>query len=143
VGTSQQAVKLRVVFDTNVVLSALRFQGGQLAWLRGHWAESRVVALASAETIAELIQVMTYPKFGLGPADIQELLGDYLPHVEVIPKVNSAPVRCRDADDQKFVDLAVSGKADVLVSGDKDLQALSEPPFAVESPAEYRKRFSA
>jgi len=134
---------LRVVFDTNVVLSALRFQNGHLAWLRAHWASRVVEALGSKATVDELIAVLAYPKFQLASADITALLGDFLPCVELVdvPVVRDAP-RCRDAADQKFVDLAITARADVLVTGDKDLLALKAAvPFAIEAPAEYAKRF--
>lgn len=134
---------LRVVFDSNVVLSALRFQEGELTWLRGHWAGGQVVALASRETVDELIRVLAYPKFRLVPADIQELLGDYLPYVEIVRASAARAVRCRDPGDQKFIDLAVAAKADVLVTGDRDLLALRDAaPCSIETPAEYRRRFA-
>lgn len=136
-------MSLRVVFDSNVVLFALCFQAGDLAWLRGHWAGSQVRALASSETVAELIRVLAYPKFRLLPAEIQELLGDYLPYVEVIKASAATAAPCRDPGDQKFVDLAVAAKADVLVTGDRDLLAMrGAVPFSVETPAQYRRRFA-
>jgi uncharacterized protein len=134
---------LRVVFDTNVVLSALRFQSGHLAWLRAHWVSRVVHVLGSKATVDELIGVLAYPKFELTPAEITALLGDVLPYVEVVdvPADRHAP-RCRDAADQKFVDLAIAGRADVLVTGDKDLLALKGAvSFAIESPAAYARRF--
>lgn len=45
-------MKLRVVFDTNVVLSALLFRSGTLAWLRGQWAAGQVTPLASTVSFA-------------------------------------------------------------------------------------------
>jgi len=136
-------MSLRVVFDTNVVLSALVFQAGDLAWLRGHWAGSHVRALASAESVGELIRVLAYPKFKLAPAQIQELLADYLPHVEVVRAAAAKAARCRDPEDQKFVDLALAAKADVLVTGDRDLLAMrGAVPFAIETPADYHRRFA-
>lgn len=134
---------LRAVFDTNVVLSALVFRSGELAWLRSHWAANQARPLASAESIAELIKVLAYPKFELTADEIQERLGHYLPHVEVVeagPATTAA--QCRDPDDRKFVALALSGKADVLVTGDRDLLALrGDVPFSIDTPAEYRRRF--
>lgn len=136
-------MKVRAVFDTNVVVSALRFQAGQLAWLRGHWAAEAAHILASPATIAELIDVLAYAKFRLSAEEIQALLADYLPHVDVIKGARQGGPRCRDPGDQKFVDLALVAKADVLVTGDRDLLSMrADLPFSVETPADYRKRFS-
>jgi predicted nucleic acid-binding protein len=47
---------------------------------------------------------------------------------------------CRDANDQPFLDLAQSGNADLLVSGDQDLLALSgQTEFLIETPEGYRR----
>jgi len=133
---------VRVVFDSNVVLSALRFTRGRLAWLRPHWASRAVEAVASRETVAELIAVLAYPKFGLSRAEVQDLLADYLPYVKVIDATAAPGPRCRDPGDQKFIDVAVAAGADVLVTGDRDLLALrGKVGFAIETPGEYAKRF--
>lgn len=135
---------LRAVFDANVVLSALVFRSGEIAWLRSHWSANQAIPLASKESVAELIRVLAYPKFELTAAEIQERLGAYLPHVqirEVGPAISAA--QCRDPHDQKFVDLAVAAKADVLVTGDRDLLAMrGAVPFSIDTPAEYRRRFA-
>jgi uncharacterized protein len=50
---------------------------------------------------------------------------------------------CRDAKDQPFLDLAQSGGADLLVSGDQDLlQLAGQTTFFIESPEAYRRRIS-
>ena len=117
----------RVVLDTNIVLSALVFSNGQLAPLRHAWQQSRCHPLVSNVTIAELIRVLNYPKFKLTQEDQQELLADYLPHCAVV----TIPVRlpktppCRDPFDVPFLELAIAGKADYLVTGDKDMLSLT------------------
>ena len=47
---------------------------------------------------------------------------------------------CRDANDQPFLDLAESGKADLLVSGDQDLTMAGQTTFLIETPESYRRR---
>jgi putative PIN family toxin of toxin-antitoxin system len=140
VGT-QTRVILRVVFDTTVVVSALVFTNGRLAWLRGHWAAGESVPLVSRATVAELTRVLSYPKFQLSSDDRRELLAEYLPYCEVVKVTTRCKLVCRDANDQPFLDLAQSGKADLLVSGDRDLLALAgETRFLIETPAAYRER---
>ena len=116
----------RVVLDTNVVLSALRFTGGSLTRIRTAWRGGTIVPLASAATIAELIRALMYPKFALSEFEQHELLADYLPMCESV--VISEPLdylpRCRDPHDQIFLELAEVGNAQWLVTGDRDLLAL-------------------
>jgi putative PIN family toxin of toxin-antitoxin system len=120
----------RVVLDTNVVLSALIFGGGPAAGVRAGWQSGRFAPLASTATAGELAHVLRYPKFGLSTAEQEELLADYLPWVQVV-QVPDPPPRvptCRDPFDVPFLELAVAGKAHVLVSGDRDLLALVRAP---------------
>jgi putative PIN family toxin of toxin-antitoxin system len=132
-------VTRRVVFDTTTVVSALLFSGGRLDWLRQHWREGACVPLISAETAAELTRVLTYPKFRLSVSDRRELLTDYLPYCEVVDAIQRCKATCRDTKDQPFLDLAQSGKADLLVSGDQDLLCLAgQTEFLIESPETYR-----
>lgn len=117
----------RVVLDSNVVLSALLFGGGPAARVRFAWQSHRCVPLASTATAHELVRVLAYPKFGLSPAEREDLLADYMPWVEVVrvPTPPPATPPCRDPDDVPFLQLAVAGKAQALVSGDRDLLALA------------------
>ncbi|MFZ0392611.1 MAG: putative toxin-antitoxin system toxin component, PIN family [Terracidiphilus sp.] len=132
----------RTVFDTNAVVSALLFSSGRLAWLRDHWKQGECVSLISRATAAELLRVLAYPKFKLPADDRLELLGDYLPFCETVEAVRPCPQTCRDPRDQAFLDLAFSGNADVLVTGDSDLLALEDwTRFSIESPESYRQRF--
>lgn len=134
----------RVVFDTTTVLSALLFPSGRLAWLRQHWRERGCMPLISRSTAAELSRVLCYPRFRLSPQDARELMADYLPHCEVVESREQCELACRDPNDQPFLDLAQSGRADVLVSGDKDLLALAgQTTFAIATPEAYRRRRTA
>jgi putative PIN family toxin of toxin-antitoxin system len=117
----------RVVLDTNVVLSALLFRNGPAARLRTGWQSGRFVPLASAATTRELVRVLTYPKFRLAPGEQEELLADYVPWVRVVRIPDPPPLvpACRDPFDVPFLHLAAAGKAQAVVSGDKDLLALA------------------
>ena len=117
----------RVVIDTNLVLSALVFPHGRWPVLREAWQDHRIVPLISGDTVAELIRVLAYPKFKLSSQEQQELLGDYLPYCKAVTIPNPPPSipDCRDDFDVPFLQLAVAGKADVLVTGDRDLLSLA------------------
>lgn len=136
---------VRVVLDTNTVVSTLVFTRGRLGWLRDLWTSGRIVPLVSRATARELIDALAYPKFRLNEEDIEVLLGAYLPFAETVQVADQsipAVPQCRDPDDQKFLDLAAIGAADVLVTGDRailDLAAVST--FTIETAADFKKRF--
>jgi uncharacterized protein len=116
-----------VVLDTNLVLSALVFASGRLAPLRSAWQSGRIVPLVSAATASELMRALGYPKFKLSAEDRDELLADCLPHcrgVRLPARLPKLPL-CRDTNDQMFIELAAVGKADFLVTGDKDLLVMA------------------
>ena len=119
--------RLRVVIDTNLVLSALIF-GGSTARLRLAWQSDRVIPLASKATITELIRVLSYPKFKLTKAEQEDLLADYLPFCDTVLLPEQLPVipECRDPFDEPFLILALVGNADYLVTSDRDLLYLTD-----------------
>lgn len=121
----------RVVLDTNVLLSALLFSTGRCVWLRNAWRSEALLPLASRETTRELLRVLCYPKFRLTDDERQDLLAAYLPWCETVT-VSTRPVvpDCRDPADRPFLELALAGGADALVTGDGDLLALRST-FAV------------
>ena len=123
----------RVVLDTNVVLSALIFGGGP-GRLRPLWQSGHCVPLISAETAAELMRALAYPKFDLDDLMQEELLADYLPYADAvrIPEPPPTVPKCRDPFDLAFLRLADAGKAKMLLTGDKDLLTLGgQTPFAI------------
>jgi uncharacterized protein len=117
----------RVVIDTNLVLSALVFAQGRLAPLRLAWQGALCQPLVSSITAAELIRVLAYPKFELPSEAQQELLADYLPYCTTVrmPAKLPATPKCRNKFDLPFLQLAVAGKVDYLVTGDQDLLVLN------------------
>lgn len=117
----------RVVIDTNLVLSALVFAKGRLTPLRLAWQDGRCTPLVSKATASELIRVLAYPKFKLTRDEQQELLADYLPWCTTVRVPNPPPDTpdCRDPHDLPFLQLAVAGNADYLVTGDQDLLTLA------------------
>ncbi len=115
---------IRVVLDTNVLVSTLFF-GGRLSAIRTAWRETKIIPLLSPATFREFIDVLGYPKFSLSKDEVSFLIEDeVLPYFEVVDATESVTGVCRDADDDKFLACAVSGKARYLVSGDRDLLEL-------------------
>jgi len=142
-GAAPAQVAPRVVFDTAVVVSAMLFPEGRLAWIRNAWLSGAAIPVVSRSTVQELIRVLAYPKFKLTAAEREELLGDYLPHAEVCDKepVGVALPKCRDPNDQMFIDLAAAADADALVTGDADLLAVAKRfTIPVLTPGQWREK---
>ena len=132
----------RAVLDTNVVVSAFVFRAGKLAWLRDAVVNGAVVPLVSDETLAEMVRVLAYPRFGLSPEDCGTIIACYMENAEAIkrPRSRAGLPRCRDPHDEMFIRLAYAGKADALVTGDEDLLALApESRVAILTPAAFRE----
>lgn len=127
----------RVVLDTNVVISGiiLPYFLTSRALLR---AQSGTV-LASDATLLELAEVVARPRFDRYIArDVR--LGLAAEYANKCRKIDIAfPIRaCRDPRDDKFLEVAVHGRAEIIVTGDEDLLALH--PFreiAILKPADY------
>jgi len=115
-----------VVLDTNLAISTLVFSKGRLAELRHAWQAGHFTPLASKATTAELLHVLAYPRFKLDAEEQEDLLADYLPWCQSVEIPNPPPATpaCRDPFDLPFLQLALVGRADVLVSGDRDLLCL-------------------
>lgn len=140
------AVTRRLVLDTNILVSALLFQNGHLAWLRRSWQSRRISPLLCRATTDELLRVLAYPKFRLDRNEITALLGDLLPYAETVDQPKPAPEapRCRDPDDQVFVDLLIATGADALVTGDSDLLAIAaQSDLPILTPAQLRETLNS
>lgn len=132
---------MRVVIDTGVLVSGLIRPRGTTGEVLLALRDGKCTILYSNETIMEIIDVLGRDKFRLKyhilPDDISALINLIRLRGEVvIPKQRVAD--CRDPKDDKFLDVALSGDVDCLVSGDLDL--LSMNPYRsipIISPAEF------
>src|SRR5438034_11144352 len=131
----------RVVIDTNVLISSLVLATSTPAQAVDK-AVTKAQLVATMETLRELIEKLHSPKFDryVRRERRDALLERVASLVEIIDVLQSIRAS-RDPKDDKFLDAAVNGRADVLVSGDKDLLALH--PFrgiAILTPASYVDR---
>ena len=118
---------MRVVIDTNVMVSAAILPTGRLGAVILHLRQGDFVPLYSTETLEELAQVLARPrirtKYGITDADIRALIDLVLLRGEAVARVTRVAV-CRDPKDDVFLEVALAGRADYLVSGDDDLLTL-------------------
>jgi putative PIN family toxin of toxin-antitoxin system len=141
VGARQKAV-IRVVLDTNVLVSALLFKT-TLSKVIALWQGGAIVPVISKETFQELRTVMEYPKFALTQEEIRALLEhEILPFFEVIEVIEEVRGICADPTDDKFLACALAASADYLVSGDKALTDLQQyKSVKIIKPSEFLKLF--
>lgn len=131
---------IKVVLDTNTVLSALLFNQTKLSQLRTLWQSGKITPLGSKASISELIRVLNYPKFKLSSSEQQSFMDEYLPYIQTISNVEKMADTsiCRDINDVMFLELALAGKADNLITGDKDLLAVQQKfSFQIITPAAF------
>ena len=117
---------MRLVVDTNILISALLAGTSLPAHLITLWREGRFDLLTSAEQLDELMRVTRYPKIRerLTPALAGRLINE-LREVAVVVANLPAVAVCDDPYDNYLLTLAVAGAADFLVTGDKqDLLSL-------------------
>jgi putative PIN family toxin of toxin-antitoxin system len=135
---------VRVVLDTNTIISALLFSG-TASRLVPIWRSGRIQPLLSRPILDEYLRALAYPKFGLGADEIKELLGEtFLPFAEVVRVTKRLAIRVRDPDDRKFLECAVAGRAEFLVAGDRDLLALqSYRGLAILTAGDFLTRIEA
>lgn len=107
-----------LVIDTNIVLDLLVFEDPAQAALRDAVQQGRVVWLATQAMRDELERVLTYPQVArrllARHRTDQEVLAHFDSRSRRVPPAARAPVRCRDPDDQIFIDLAVAHRAELL-----------------------------
>ena len=116
---------LRIVLDTNVVLDLFHWANVDAVPIMAALEAGRIECLVDESTLDELRRVLTYPQLKLTPDMIAERYARYSTLVTVIPAGEAAPLpRCKDRDDQKFLELAERSGADLLVSKDKALLKL-------------------
>jgi len=111
---------MRVVLDTNVLVSALLLESSLPAQLVTHWRRGRFDVLTAAPQLEELARVTRYPKIRarLKPALAGRLVNDLRELavlVAPLPSVDVSP----DPGDNYLLAIAAGGEADYLVTGDK------------------------
>ncbi len=115
---------MRVVFDTNVIISALLFNDSTpgRAFLE---ALARGTILLSESLAEELSEVLDRDKFNryVTRDEREQFLGALVREAELVEITESVRV-CRDPNDDKLLELAASGKASHVVTGDRDLLVL-------------------
>jgi uncharacterized protein len=131
----------RFVVDTNVFVSAIALprsvtrQAVDKALAHG-------LLLFSEATMTELAEVLFRSKFDqYSSIEARSLFLFQLKRASESVRILQAVRECRDPKDDKFLEVALNGRADVIITGDADLLALHPwREIAIVTPAEYLKR---
>ena len=114
----------RVVLDTNIVISSAL--GGALVFVLENWQAGNFSVVVTTDVVSEYFAVLNRPKFGLKQQTIDQITNYIYQFSEFVIPEESIRFIEDDSKDDKFLEVAVAGKADVIVSGDKHLLALKE-----------------
>lgn len=115
----------RVVADTNILVSAFISSGAPRRVFE-RVLEGRLTLIASHETLEEFERVISREKFGL-PKEVAAGIADLVKAVSVVvePKEKLKVIQ-RDPKDNLFLECAIAGSAEYIVTGDNDLLSLNE-----------------
>lgn len=118
---------LRAVVDTNVLVSAIIRPQGRLGPIVLHLRQARFTLLYSQPLLNELVDVLSRPrigrKYGVTSEDVGTIVRLLMLRGEAVT-VEERIEASRDPKDDKFLEVAVTGRVDLIVSGDEDLLVL-------------------
>jgi uncharacterized protein len=114
----------RVVIDTNVMVSA--FLGGGLETIIVAWTAGKFTLIVSNQVVSEYLEVLSRPRFKITQAELDNFAALILIKAEFVLPEESIHAVEADPSDNKFIEAAVAGQADHIVSGDKHLLDLKE-----------------
>jgi len=130
----------RLVIDSNVWIAALISPAGTARQLVDAVLDNDIDILMSEETFAELVSRLDRPKFDRyrEPEAWNLLLSELVELALWLEDAGTATGISRDADDDKFLALAVTGQADAIISGDSDLlELVTHDGIPVLTPAQF------
>jgi len=130
----------RLVIDSNVWIAALISPAGTARQLVDAVLDNDIDILMSEETFAELVSRLDRPKFDRyrEPEAWNLFLSELVELALWLEDAGTATGISRDADDDKFLALAVTGQADAIISGDSDLlELVTHEGIPVLTPAQF------
>lgn len=132
---------MRVVLDTNVIVSGLAYPGSQPGKIVSAWRSAAFEVVLSPYILDELARVL--PKLNhrlaLSSTEITDLVDSLAMLADIAEPPTAVDATVRDPADQPVLALLLSSQAAYLVSGDKDLLALADR-FAIATPAQFCAR---
>lgn len=128
---------MRVVLDTNVLFSALFSPAGVPGQLVRVALAGRYELIVSPKLLDELRAALARPKSRLDPPTVARYVGQLEQQHLVQDPAGQPATWTRDPDDDYLIALAVASGADAIVTGDRDLTELVDPPVSVLTPRAF------
>lgn len=121
-------VKKTIVLDTNVLLDILVFDDERAHPLRAALENAQFKAVATSKTIDEFMDVISRDQFQLTIEQQAEILNQWRAWSSLIDDESLAPApwKCKDRDDQVFINLAFTLKPSTLISKDKQVLKIAK-----------------
>lgn len=128
-------MKKRVVLDTNIFISILK--RGKLRSILDYWIDGKFDLVISDEILEEIFRVLLRPKFNFTAEEIENLGSLIFERAIMCNPIQKITI-CKDRDDNKFIECALKGEAEYIVSGDSDLLTLKKfKNIEIISPIEF------
>jgi len=133
---------VKVVLDTNVLLSGLMFPDGAPGRVVAAWRQARFDHVMSVPQLAEIGRALAYPKIqrvlGWDDRRIEQFIRQIYVRAQIVELAGTSVEVPADPDDAPILATLVAAKADVLITGDGDLLALRDR-YAIQTPAEFMR----
>jgi putative PIN family toxin of toxin-antitoxin system len=131
---------LRVVLDTNVLVSGLAYPGSIPGHIVSLWRQGGLEVVLSRYILDETSRVLPrMSRVQLTPSEIRDLVDSLMFLADIVDPDTEQDVNLRDAADQQVLATLRAARADYLITGDKDLLALAEK-YPILTPATFWAR---
>ena len=131
---------LRVVLDTNVLVSGLAYPGSVPGRIVGMWRQGGLDVVLSRYILDEMARVLPrLRRIELNASEIRDLVDSFMFLADVVEPDDEQEAALRDPADQQVLATLVASRADYLITGDKDLLALSKK-YSIVTPAVFWSR---
>jgi len=131
---------LRVVLDTNVLVSGLAYPGGVPGRIVAAWRQGALEVALSRYILDEFARVLPrLPRARMTPAEARDLADSFMFLADVVEPEGRQDQNLRDSADQPVLLTLLTAKADCLITGDKDLLALASQ-YPILTPAQFWAR---
>lgn len=134
---------LRVVLDTNVLVLGLAYPNSVPGRIVTAWRQGSLDVALSHYILDELVRVLPrLPRIQMTPVELRDLADSFLFLADIVEPESIEDEALRDPADQPVLMTLIAAKARYLVTGDKDLLALSDR-YPIVTPAAFWTRHGA